>query len=101
MQTSRTLQKLDIATHVNTKTDVACKNLYHLQHVTIENLQKLLTKSIKKWLGIPKNLSANLYSKSTKLRLPFSELQEEFKQQKHATWLNFKIQRTHVLVVQN
>ena len=53
--------------------------IYNIPLTTIDNLQKLLTKFIKKWLGIPANLStASLYSKSTKLRLPFSELQEEF-----------------------
>ena len=57
--------------------------IYNIPLTTIENLQKLLTKVIKKWLGIPKNLSsASLYSKSTKLRLPFSELKEQFKRAK-------------------
>ena len=65
--------------------------IYNIPLTTIENLQKLLTKFIKKWLGIPKNLStASLYSKSAKLRLPFSELQEEFKTAKACNLATFQ-----------
>ena len=49
----------------------------------VEQLQKRITLSLKKWLGLPRNLSAKcLYSKSSTLNLPFSSLTEEFKASK-------------------
>ena len=93
MQTSMTLQEFDIATHVNPKTNLAYENTL----TTVENWQKLLTKYIKKGLGLPKNLcTVSLYSKSTKLRLPFYNSKKISRRLKHANWLHSKIAKIHV-----
>ena len=55
-------------------------NIYNIPESKIESLQKNITGKLKKWLKIPKSLSSNcFYSKTSKLRLPFTSLVEEFK----------------------
>ena len=54
-------------------------------------MESKITSSLKKWMGIPKNLSTScMYSKSAKLRLPFSSLQEEFKVVKARNLVTFQ-----------
>ena len=54
--------------------------IYNVPLTTVEWLQTKITASLKKWLKLPKSLSnACFYSKSTKLKLPYSSLTEEFK----------------------
>ena len=54
--------------------------IYNVTATKIEEMQRKITASLKKWMGIPKNLSVScLYSKSSKLKLPFSSLKEEAK----------------------
>ena len=44
----------------------------------LQKMQKQITSKLKKWLGLPNSLSVeSLYTKSGKLKLPFSELTEE------------------------
>ena len=43
-------------------------------------MERLISKFLKKWLGVPKSLrNVALYSSSTKLKLPSKSLVEEFK----------------------
>ena len=54
--------------------------IYNVTASKIEEMQRKITASLKKWMGIPKNLSIScMYSKSSKLKLPFSSLNEEVK----------------------
>ena len=55
-------------------------SIYEVTMTQVEKFEKLLTKSIKAWLGIPKSLStAALYGRTTKLQLPIKSLTEEVK----------------------
>ena len=55
-------------------------SIYNVPMSFVDRLQNKITASLKKWLGLPRSMSpACLYSKSAKLRFPFSELTEEVK----------------------
>ena len=55
-------------------------NIYNIPETKIETLQRKITSKLKKWLKIPRSMSNDcFYSKTSKLRLPFSSLVEEFK----------------------
>ena len=55
-------------------------SIYNVPLTFVDRLQNRITAALKKWLGLPKSLSqACLYSKSAKLRLPYTELKEEVK----------------------
>ena len=55
-------------------------SIYNVPLTTVEWLQQKITAMLKKWLKIPRSLSsACFYSKSTKLKLPYTSLVEEFK----------------------
>ena len=57
--------------------------IYNIPATRIEDMQRKITAALKKWLGIPKNLSVDcLYSKTSKLRLAFSALTEDVKASK-------------------
>ncbi|KAF4111690.1 hypothetical protein G5714_008721 [Onychostoma macrolepis] len=46
----------------------------------VEGMERLCSKFLRKWLGVPQSFSAiNLYSKTSKLPLPVSSVVEEFK----------------------
>ena len=65
--------------------------IYNIPISKIKNMEGKITSSLKKWMGIPKNLSTScMYSKSAKLRLPFSSLQEEFKVVKARNLVTFQ-----------
>ena len=50
-------------------------SIYNVPLTTVELLQRKITASLKKWLKLPKSLSnACFYSKSSKLKLPYSPL---------------------------
>ena len=54
--------------------------IYEVSLSRIEKMESLISKFIKKWLGVPKSLTnVALYSSSTKLKLPTKSLAEEFK----------------------
>ena len=54
--------------------------IYNIPWTKVELMQSEITKTLKRWLGLPKSLSVEcLYSKTGKLQLPFTELTEEVK----------------------
>ena len=54
--------------------------IYQVPATKVSQMQRLITTKLKKWLGLPRSLSmACFYSTSGKLRLPFSDLEEEMK----------------------
>ena len=54
--------------------------IYNIPETKIEEMQRQITASLKRWLGLPKSLSVEcFYSRSAKLQLPYSELTEEVK----------------------
>lgn len=54
--------------------------LYDFPMTQVEAMERLCSKFVRKWLGVPPSFSAvNLYSKTSKLRLPVSSVVEEFK----------------------
>ena len=55
-------------------------SIYNVPASKVEEIQRMITASLKKWLGLPKSLSVDcLYSNSAKLQLPFTALTEEVK----------------------
>ena len=65
--------------------------LYEISMTTIEATGRKVSSMIKKWLGIPRSMSAvGLYSTSSKLQLPFVSLEEEFKVAKTGTALSIR-----------
>ena len=55
-------------------------SIYNVPMTTIEVIQKMITQSLKRWLGLPRTLStACFYSRTAKLQFPYSELTEEVK----------------------
>ena len=58
-------------------------NIYNVPMYKIEVMQRKITVALKRWLRIPKSFSSDcLYSRSSKLRLPFTSLSEEVKSAK-------------------
>jgi len=58
-------------------------SIYNIAMTKVEDLQKKITAALKRWLKLPKSLSkACIYSRSAKLRLPYSSLEEEFRSSK-------------------
>lgn len=54
--------------------------LYNIPTSAVEAMERLCSKFLRKWLGVPPSFSSvNLYSKTSKLRLPVSSVVEEFK----------------------
>ncbi len=54
--------------------------LYDFPLSQVEGMERLCSKFLRKWLGVPPSFSAiNLYSKTSKLPLPVSSVVEEFK----------------------
>ena len=54
--------------------------IYNVSLTKVNEIQKQLTGKLKKWLGLPRSLSeACLYARTSKLKMPFRELTEEFK----------------------
>ena len=54
--------------------------IYNIPVTKIELMQRKMTVALKRWLKIPKSFSSDcLYSRTSKLRLPFTSLTEEYK----------------------
>ncbi|XP_048863711.1 uncharacterized protein LOC125738598 [Brienomyrus brachyistius] len=54
--------------------------VYEVTMSTVETLERKISSFLRRWLGLPRSLtSAALYSRSNKLQLPFSSLEEEFR----------------------
>ena len=65
--------------------------IYSIPETKIEEFQKTMTGKIKKWMGFPRNLSVNsMYAKTSRLRLPFSSLTEEFRVTKARNMVTFQ-----------
>ena len=66
-------------------------SIYNVPQTTVELLQTKITAALKKWLKLPRSLSdACFYSKSTKLKLPYSSLTEEFKAAKARNFVTLR-----------
>jgi hypothetical protein len=54
--------------------------LYEVATTVVENLERIVNKSLRRWLGVPPSFtSIGLYSSSTAVQLPLTSLVEEFK----------------------
>ena len=54
--------------------------IYEVPMSTVETLERTISQSLQRWLGLPRSLSSiALYGHSTKLQVPISGLSEEFK----------------------
>lgn len=54
--------------------------LYEITATTVEKLERTINKHLRKWLGLPPIFtSIGLYSRTSKLQLPFTSLVEEYK----------------------
>lgn len=54
--------------------------LYDFPMSQVEGMERLCSKFLRKWLGVPPSFSpVNLYSKTSKLSLPVTSVAEEFK----------------------
>ena len=54
--------------------------LYEVPTSTVESLEHVISRHLRRWLGVPP--SVGLYGKSNQLQLPISSLVEEFKASK-------------------
>ena len=55
-------------------------SIYNVPTSKVEAIQRLMTNALKRWLGLPKSLSIDcLFSRSSKLQLPYTALTEEVK----------------------
>ena len=65
--------------------------LYEVPSSTIELLERITSRHLRKWLGVPPSFSSvGLYGKSDQLQLPLSSLVEEFKTAKTRLVLTLK-----------
>ena len=54
--------------------------MYNIPFSKVEEIQRLITAKLKKWLGLPRSLTVDaIYSTTNKLQLPFTALTEEVK----------------------
>ena len=54
--------------------------LYEITLTTVEKLERTIKKHLRKWLGIPPSFtSIGLFSRTSKLQLPFTSLIKEYK----------------------
>ena len=66
-------------------------SIYRIPETKIREMQAKITAKLKKWLGLPRTLSVEcLYSKSSRLQLPFSELREEVRAAKARVLMTFQ-----------
>ena len=57
--------------------------IYEVSLTKVETMERLISKFIKKWLGVPNSLTnVAQYSASTKLKLPMLSLVEEYELRK-------------------
>ena len=53
-------------------------SIYNIPATKVEEIQRLMTNALKRWLGVPKSLSIDcLFSRTSKLQLPYTALTEE------------------------
>ena len=66
-------------------------SIYNIPFSKIEEFQRLITAKLKKWLGLPRQLTVDaIYSRSNKLQLPFTALTEEVKVTKARNLITFQ-----------
>ena len=66
-------------------------SIYNIPLSKVEDMQKKITRSLKRWLNLPNSLSNTcFYSTTSRLRLPYSSLVEEFKLTKARNLLIFE-----------
>ena len=66
-------------------------SIYNVPYSKVEEIQRLITAKLKKWLGLPKSLTVDaIYSTSSKLQLPFTSLLEEVKVTKARNLITFQ-----------
>ena len=66
-------------------------SIYNIPYTRVENIQRMITAKLKKWLGLPRSLTVEaLYSRSNKLQLPFTSLIEEVKVSKARNLITFQ-----------
>ena len=57
--------------------------LYEIPLTTVEGLERMINKNLRKWLGVPPGFTAiGLYSRSSQLQMPLSSVVEGFKVEK-------------------
>ena len=55
-------------------------SIYNIPATKVDYIQGLMTKALKRWLGLPRSLSVDcLFSRSSKLQMPYTSLNEEVK----------------------
>ena len=65
--------------------------IYNIPESKVEEMQIRITGHLKRWLGLPKSLSAAcMYTRSGRLQLPYSELSEEVKAAKARVYTTFE-----------
>ena len=65
--------------------------IYNIPLTKVEDMEKNITASLKKWMGISRNFSPDcMYSRTGKIRLPFSRLTEDFKATKTRNMVTFQ-----------
>ena len=65
--------------------------IYNIPASRVVEMQRKITAALKKWMSIPKNLSTScMYSKSSKLKMPFTSLTEDFKVSKVRNLVTFQ-----------
>ena len=66
-------------------------SIYNVPYTKVEEMQRRITAKLKKWLGLPKALTVDaIYSRSSKLQLPFTSLVEEVKVTKARNFVSFQ-----------
>ena len=66
-------------------------SIYNVPMTKVEEIQRQITISLRRWLGIPRSWSADcLYTKSGKLQLPFTALTEEVRAAKARMLITFR-----------
>ena len=65
--------------------------IYNAPLSKVEQIKRMLTGKLKKWLGLPRSLATDcIYSKSGRLQLPFTDVSEEFRAAKARLWVTLR-----------
>ncbi|XP_069134387.1 uncharacterized protein [Argopecten irradians] len=68
--------------------------LYEISVSTVDGLERIISKHLRRWLGVPQCFSSTgPYSRTSKLQLPLTSLVEEFKTRKARLVMTFKDSR--------
>ena len=65
--------------------------IYSIPLTKVEQMQRKITAYLKKWMGIPRSFSTDcMYSKTSKIKLPFTSLTDDFKATKARNMVTFQ-----------